>query len=264
MNKLIILCFACVLASPGIAGNESGHGGGPFLLEFYHRARFVLEQFEADKLVAEPKLQIYREALKELRVDMTDDTLPSTGRVIWDPERPGKRMVLLDRKKYLQAFADRRKVDLNLFVAHEVWETKEQDINKEITQHLKFGEADFIVWYHKAFKTPPLSIGKRTDPIFFHDVDQLIVLTLDVWSGEAPEDIHTHFRDNDEVELVSEGASKKWPGAHEVVLRHRRGHGGQVGITLTNSKSSTVLYYELEFRSSILRGNGVLFETQPN
>ena len=130
-----ILCLSSSLLT---AGNESGHGGDPLILEFHHRARFAYENLKLNSKVENSLLEVLNEAIKELRVEMTDETLPSTGRVIWDPIRPGKRMVLLDRQKYYVDFYNRQTLDLNLFVAHEVWETKEYDIHKEITQHLQF------------------------------------------------------------------------------------------------------------------------------
>lgn len=257
---LMIALFATVL---GLAGNESGHGGDPLVLEFHHRARFVLENLKANKPVDPHLIQVFEVATKELRVEMTDENLPSTGRVVPDPKRPGMLMVLLDRKKYYVDFYNRDKVDLNLFVAHEVWETKEYDIHKEITQHLSFSEREFIQWYKRTFQVLPIGNEVRPASIFFADRDQTIRLTLDS-EGEKPGDITVNFRDNSgELELISLGASANHPGTHEVILRHRKGNEGMVGVKIGIKGTSYVKHYEFDFSSNIEDAReGLLIETQ--
>ena len=96
LTALLSLTFGLNLA---FAGNESGHGGDPLIQEFYHRANFVLTRLKERELKKE-LLDVFEKGVSELRAEMTDENLPSTGRVVDDPKRPGKKMVLLDRKKY--------------------------------------------------------------------------------------------------------------------------------------------------------------------
>lgn len=147
---LTLLAFVLMMVHPVcFAGDKEGHGGDPLLTEFYHRAKFVLYDMEIKRSVSAPLLQTLKLAVDELRGEVTDEVLPTVGRVVKDPERPGKWWVRLDRKKWTDSLANRMTVDVNVFVAHEAFETKELDFDSEITRNLRFTELDFMLWYQK-------------------------------------------------------------------------------------------------------------------
>src|SRR5262249_35131905 len=81
-------------------------------------------------------------------VNPTDAVLPTVGRVVKNPQDPKKRMVLLERKKYLDCIDRKELFDLNSFVAHEVFETKDKDLSPAypITKALKFSEKRYQEW----------------------------------------------------------------------------------------------------------------------
>lgn len=255
-----LLLLLALVSLPLSASEREGHGGDPFGLEFEHRAEFVGITMRIKKMVSDAHLKAYEAALKDLRVEVTDETLLTTGRVVDDPKRPGKKLVRLDRKKYLESYIHRYGVDVNLFVAHEVFQTKELDIDHAITKGLSFSEKEFVRWYESRFGVNPPS-RRRVDPICFYDVDQLIKLRVDKWGGEEPGKITVKFHDNDEVTLKSITASEEFEGVHEVVLEHKAGDGGIAGVELVSPTSIQSLYYELEFRRSPSSCNGVMIET---
>ena len=164
-NKLwlIVLCAFCgiltaprvaLAGGPGASIEREGHGGDPFQLDFLHRAQFVLDELTYRHIVSNDLTARFRVAVSGLRVEMSKD-LPAVGWVVNDDNRPGMRKVLLDRAKYLYSFDRATRIDLNLFVAHEVWETVGIDENKEVTTGLRFNESDYIRWYGDRFPGEP-------------------------------------------------------------------------------------------------------------
>lgn len=92
LNAILIF----LISTAAVAGNESGAGGDPFLLEFYHRGTFVLEEIRLSPIVTKSLVSVFEEAVTDLRVEMSNLQLPYMGWVIDDPKRPGKRKVVLD------------------------------------------------------------------------------------------------------------------------------------------------------------------------
>lgn len=70
LGQIIIMSFA-------LGGNESGAGGDPFLLEFYHRGAYVLEELKATPVVEKRLIVVFEQALAELKVEMSNSPLPS-------------------------------------------------------------------------------------------------------------------------------------------------------------------------------------------
>lgn len=154
---LFCLVSTVAFAAGPVPGNEGGHSGDPYKIDFLQRASFALEQMKT--MAFTPSLvELYETALKELRVVPTDDVLPTTGRVLPDPERPGFEYVRLERKKYSVALGKRFTIDLTAFVAHEVFETKGRDYENEITRDLHFDERTFDQW-HRQHPAPVGQVG---------------------------------------------------------------------------------------------------------
>lgn len=151
-------------------------------------------------------------------------------------------------------------------MAHEIWETKGHDLDKEITRHLRFNEQRFAEWYQGKFSASPPS-RRLSDPLCFFDTNQILTITIDVWAGEKPGELSVKLDgDEGEIEMVSVGASMDHPGTHEVVLRHRAGTIGRAGIELISAKpgSKVTKYYDLEFRSKLEHcSRGAHFEVKP-
>jgi hypothetical protein len=145
--SLTLLVLAA--ASSARAGEKEGHGGDPLVADFYKRGQFILNELRRTRPIERPLIEAFAEAFHDLSVDITDATLPNVGRVLADPDRPGKRFVLLDRQKYLDCLVKNALFDLNSFVAHEIYETWNLDLSPGygITRRLRFSETQYRRWY---------------------------------------------------------------------------------------------------------------------
>lgn len=151
--KLVFLVMGVAAIAFADLGNEGGHSGDPLEHDFLRRAAFVESELKATNFDS-ALLAVYSTALKELRAEVVDESLPTTGRVVPDPKRPGKRHVKLDRKKYGYCVEHRKEIDVSVFVAHEVWQTKEVDIDRSVTRELHFSEERFEKWKLGGAGTP--------------------------------------------------------------------------------------------------------------
>lgn len=143
--RYLFIAFSLVFTLSSFGGEREGHGGDPLIEEFHQRSIFVLNSLRLG-LVNQNLANAFEDAYQSLRVDVTNDSLPTTGRVLPDPERPGLYYVLLDRAKFTRFLLNPGISDINAFVAHEVYETKGFDQNYEITRTLRFLEGEYLRW----------------------------------------------------------------------------------------------------------------------
>ncbi len=144
MKKFFILW--CLLSSLIIAGEKEGTGGDPYIVEFHQRALFVLNMLRLTNPFIPEYIDKYAYAWQYLRVDITNDSLPTLGRVLEDPIFPGKKYILLDRSKFITALAQAESIDLQSLVAHEVFSTEGIDIFYELTRSVHFSEQEYKRW----------------------------------------------------------------------------------------------------------------------
>lgn len=143
MNRYLVLLFL-LMSSVLIPGEKESSGGDPLIEEFYHRSLYAMNAMKKG-LVSGRLATTYEEAHKDLRVDITDSDLLTTGRILPDPKRPGKRYVLLDRNKFFKLLVN-GSGDITAFVVHEGLSTKGLDINYEITRSIHFNEEEYQRW----------------------------------------------------------------------------------------------------------------------
>ncbi len=155
MSKLLFVFLSFSLSLFAIDGGKEGHGGDPLIIDFHHRAEFFLSHLRRNRPLLWEEIDIFAKGVKELVVNVTDASLPSVGRVLEDPQRPGKFFVLLDQKKYSDAIEKRNSFDLGAFVAHEVFETQGLDYDYKISKKLHFPEETYKQWRDRyVYKSP--------------------------------------------------------------------------------------------------------------
>lgn len=157
MMRSMVLWGMLLFASSvwAVDGNEGGHSGDPYELDFRRRAHFVVDTLRQNREALTWQIDELERGLRELRVEVVDETLSSTGKVLPDPRRAGLAYVKLERAKYSQALRNRFSVDVSAFVAHEIWETRGLDIDRSLSEKLHFSEKAFENWhegrYHRSY-----------------------------------------------------------------------------------------------------------------
>jgi hypothetical protein len=143
MCKWILLPFLVLMHAYAARANEVGNGGDYVAAEFIARAHVVLAKMQAnsDNLITPEQVQNLGVAILEAGVESSDAPIMDhfgrrvDARVIDDPANPGKKLIQLDRERWLQYLASRENIYRLVF--HEyLWVIGLDDTNYRISIHL--------------------------------------------------------------------------------------------------------------------------------
>lgn len=148
MVKWFMLSLVLAMHAQIVSANEVGNGGDYIASEFIARAHVVLAKMQADSddLITPEQVQHLATAVLETGVESSDVPISDVfgrrvdARVVNDPANPGKKLIQLDRERWLQYLASRENIYRLVF--HEyLWVIGIDDTNYRISIHLNVDDA---------------------------------------------------------------------------------------------------------------------------
>lgn len=147
MLKWLMVVLVQAAFASGALANEVGNGGDYVATEFIARAHVVLAKLQdkADGLITLDQVQSLKIAILDTAVESSDVPISDRfgrrvdARVVDDPANPGKKLIQLDRERWLQYLASRESIYRLVF--HEyLWVIGVDDTNYRISIHLSIDD----------------------------------------------------------------------------------------------------------------------------
>lgn len=143
-----LICAQAFSQDETFRSGDKGNAGDVIAEDIFSRASYGLEKATADKALSDEQLTALESALFDppIKIDITDQTLATMGRVVDDPDREGYKKIMVDRKKFESTFKNRFSFDFVQWSVHEALEVVGLDTDNAISRTLRFSEADYQKW----------------------------------------------------------------------------------------------------------------------